>query len=1204
MLAHLRFHRRGPSNPTSPLHPDSGPWDAASLQPAQLVPEDGVPVPEIRPRSSNSVPFAQGHGQAPAHPLHSPPPPPQPPSSLQQQHQQAPTLPPINRVTSTDFSIDFGEVGAEPKQQPHVQSPQQQQQQPPQPPPPQPPQQPPQQREEPPKPFARASYIEGSGFIGGLALKNYRREQQALMNAGASNRDDGYGADNQPYGQGQTGRAASSFVSPTQIHRASTAGRRPPGVRTGSEPQGLPGPTPPQEAPRGKKGLPFLKNPMSSLLLRRKASQNVVPDLSLPLRNAPEEPVYDPRIRGTRVHDFSAPRPRKPVRIHDAAQPATQSAGQDALPHMPITEPGPRAPDALPVPPPKDDRAVSEWTSSSAQSREAPAGDVAKQESQREALSRQSALPSGRRRSGVGGRMKRSSLPASLASMSRNPSAASGNGVLSSVPKHMKSTSSRFSFDMVGAANQEKLLEERHRQRQQDKRVDEYEDYAPRDSRFDEFDDDAFDYDAMDDYDDGLEERIPGVNADFDDEEDFGTTDDPDNDQENFAGFVFQRSDPTTTLTSPHSAGVLPTPRDANGDAIGYALTETGETAGLRQDHRNLPGGPFDIAPLQSPRMKNPAGFGIQSPETDRRAARLDEEPAMAGGKVLSKDDELYFVDSLIHNFDGEGDGSAFDESIFDLDDTDQYGRPIPGMFARALSQKNAENAAQQEKRGESDIGSRLSQQSGLSRSTAHTSLSADQQSKAPDLSLGDEKVLEPVSQPPPPSWAPNPQDSMAAYQAALAAAAHQAAASGKFRRDSSPPPPANPTLTGTTTSGSVYSDQDDGNNENAIDDYEYDDGGYTSAGLDDYELDDDAIIAEANASALANDTDGWYGQEFGFYSAPVTQHHSSTVLTEKNLYQYSHGGYFGPSGVNRTTSGRIVSREPSLTPITERSEYSNRNSLMSLMPSGANNAAPLQSPGLAQLALMGEDESMSLSALMRFRSKAWGSSQASIASSRDGSPYDRNGAASPWDQDNNNASHWRKSSTFSIRTQDSGAGGGDSGSPTLVMSMSMPNISNSAAPPLNTLSPNSNSSTSASSPPLTGAGMPAPLFSPPPPPPQHPHSNRSSACPPVFEDEEADDTVVYEPDPTVAGALATDKPNQATPGRRAVAEEDQNATPRESRPKRPGMGHRHRGSADSISYMREEESGETRWVMERRRTADSGEIEILGREVIERGRI
>jgi len=58
--------------------------------------------------------------------------------------------------------------------------------------------------------------------------------------------------------------------------------------------------------------------------------------------------------------------------------------------------------------------------------------------------------------------------------------------------------------------------------------------------------------------------------------------------------------------------------------------------------------------------------------------------------------------------------------------------------------------------------------------------------------------------------------------------------------------------------------------------------------------------------------------------------------------------------------------------------------------------------------------------------------------------------------------------------------------------------------------------------------------------------------------------------------------------------------------PRRPGMGHRHKGSADSISYTKEkeEDSGETRWVMERRRMAESGEVEILGRQFVEGGRI
>jgi hypothetical protein len=56
---------------------------------------------------------------------------------------------------------------------------------------------------------------------------------------------------------------------------------------------------------------------------------------------------------------------------------------------------------------------------------------------------------------------------------------------------------------------------------------------------------------------------------------------------------------------------------------------------------------------------------------------------------------------------------------------------------------------------------------------------------------------------------------------------------------------------------------------------------------------------------------------------------------------------------------------------------------------------------------------------------------------------------------------------------------------------------------------------------------------------------------------------------------------------------------------RRPGMGHRHKGSADSISYIQEEEGGgETRWVMERRRTGESGQVELLEREVVEGGRI
>jgi hypothetical protein len=51
-------------------------------------------------------------------------------------------------------------------------------------------------------------------------------------------------------------------------------------------------------------------------------------------------------------------------------------------------------------------------------------------------------------------------------------------------------------------------------------------------------------------------------------------------------------------------------------------------------------------------------------------------------------------------------------------------------------------------------------------------------------------------------------------------------------------------------------------------------------------------------------------------------------------------------------------------------------------------------------------------------------------------------------------------------------------------------------------------------------------------------------------------------------------------------------------------MGHRHSGSADSISYQKDEDAGGSKWVLERRRTGESGEVEVLGREVVDGGRI
>jgi hypothetical protein len=143
----------------------------------------------------------------------------------------------------------------------------------------------------------------------------------------------------------------------------------------------------------------------------------------------------------------------------------------------------------------------------------------------------------------------------------------------------------------------------------------------------------------------------------------------------------------------------------------------------------------------------------------------------------------------------------------------------------------------------------------------------------------------------------------------------------------------------------------------------------------------DDAIVAAANAEALENDDEGFYGQEFGFYA----EAHGSSGS------ELTNGGYFGPRGVEsitRSHSSRGKFQEPSLTPITERSEWSTRNSVISLKAHGATHSnASLASPGLAQLVDMGNlDDEMSLSALMKLRRGAWGGSNGSLRSSA-GSP-------------------------------------------------------------------------------------------------------------------------------------------------------------------------------------------------------------------------
>ncbi|KAH8778542.1 hypothetical protein F5883DRAFT_542171 [Diaporthe sp. PMI_573] len=1226
MLSHFRIHRRGPSNPSSPLPDQLSPLDHAEHAPSA---HDISNRPDLLNRPTNAA--------------------------------STPPVHPTGPRTDPDPTPD---------RKPSEQS----------------------LKESSSSPSVKSPQSTGdSGFMGGLALENYRRAFAAKREDSSATVRQAPAAQQNPRSKPlpppintnlpsahpppvpiKELRSRSSFVAPTDLqNNAGATGKRPSGTRLTSEPAAIASSQSVAESQKGKKGLPFLKNPMSGLLMRRKASQNA-PDLRpLPLPQKPAEAIYDPRIRGTRVHDFSAPRQRVvPTRKPTVPGAEVWSGPQGSSSSCPVYDHVTRSPTG------RSSSAVSEKTQPGTSDTESQRPHELSKESSRKSAADVKRIslddkplpeepePSGQnveaqrsasQRSGPSATTNTESMskanPSTRTNKSRHISLSEGSikdGVALALPKHMKSTSSRFSFDMMGAARAEKALEERHRQKELERKAN---NPTIRDSRFDDFDEDSFDYDAAM-AEDGFEEDIPMVGDDdfLDDdaffEEDVPVVgddmleeagDDPDNDQENFAGFVFQRSNPQSSLASPATGTLLATPRDATGKAIGYAMTMD-TTPEIQSATSPLANSQTPINQEDSP---DAADIGIQGSEAPRKTAydptvfqERRHQPIDDGGLGGTSDKELYFDEGLLEELRMEADEiqeSTFDESLFDVDDTDQYGRPIPGAFAQAQATRAVQE--QEVKKRESDIASA----SGLSGSTAHTSVSLGLQ-PMPSMTekgreLSSQNDAAPVTSP---SEIPT-EGKVAAYQAALAEAAHKAAASGwKFKWEDQlasppslspspplpqPPPPANPadpdvTITSPTTGSQPSSGGQiiDNGTHGGYDEYaDYDDGfggGFDDNFDDEFEFDDD-FIAEANAEALAYDSDGFYGQEFGFYSAPIPQGPAGSKpggssLTTDNVY----GGYFGPSGVGRTKSGRVVSREPNLTPITERSEYSNRNSIMSLgLPMGTSEGRnSLQSPGLAQLAMMTDDGKMSLAELLRLRSKAWGGSQVSLNSSREGSPrserappgerFEGTSSPAPWDSGRPNShighsggTHARKNSAFSVWSNSDAASG--AGSPTLMMGLSMPN----SAPP-------------------------QPLFSPPPPP--MPQPSPGLQCPPVIEDEEeASSPGLSTKSPTAEQARenkdaydANGKIDAEISSPSVASASDPPPAPLESPPaappnttvsspsKRPG--HRHKSSAESISYSMDEdkESGETRWVMERRRTAESGEIEVLRREVVSPGSI
>lgn len=202
------------------------------------------------------------------------------------------------------------------------------------------------------------------------------------------------------------------------------------------------------------------------------------------------------------------------------------------------------------------------------------------------------------------------------------------------------------------------------------------------------------------------------------------------------------------------------------------------------------------------------------------------------------------------------------------------------------------------------------------------------------------------------------------------------------------------------------------------------------SPDYDDDDNDDiDAIIAEANADALENDVDGFYGREFGFYArAPLSSaaadtggsgggggaaaaaSSSSSSSSSSSPKEMVYGGYFGESAalasangiIHHSNSGRGGNcHEPSLTPITERSEWSTRNSMISVVQQQAQQQAGA-SPGPTSAAAVGGEASqmqghdgsslldepdMALEALLKLRRSAFRDSSSSLVHTPPQSP-------------------------------------------------------------------------------------------------------------------------------------------------------------------------------------------------------------------------
>ncbi|KAL9598250.1 MAG: hypothetical protein Q9219_004609 [cf. Caloplaca sp. 3 TL-2023] len=702
------------------------------------------------------------------------------------------------------------------------------------------------------------------------------------------------------------------------------------------------------------------------------------------------------------------------------------------------------------------------------------------------------------------------------------------------LPKHFKSNASRFSFDLggVGSATQEKLLEEKHRQNERKKARRSHD---PQSSRAGVPDDDDDDENYGDEFidlddDDGLEEKIPGVNADaqepvmLDLEQQMQ---DVDFVSPNKSSFTSAPSLASTGLTSPN------TPRDSMGQPAKPAGDHLSPNLVYVEGNNKIESNPIE----------NPGSARGKASHVTHKI--ISKSGLYISGSSLEDEtdnDDLYFDDGMIEDLDVQEE-LPFDESVFDDDTSKIYGLPIRDQ----RSSQAPSDILQQQQYGDT---------------TGRVTSDSDGQSQLKNHLAGRPETFQQLDGGAQSSFSqPRGLANLANYHDALAMQVNQAALNGKFTRRSS-----------LGTFPEVVPDEDEVSSQigptNIIDSQQIGDqlvsgevGHPEDLDFDDA-LADESIIAAANAEALENDDEGFYGQEFGFFAR----------ASESGEAEYANGGYFGSrgfEGIGRSHSGRV--NEPSLTPITERSEWSNRNSAISLAMYGYQppSAGPQPSPGLAQLAdmMQGEEDDMSLSALMKLRRGAWGGSNVSLHSSSSGSPLayvPAVGFPAALPMQHSNSSNGNVSFV--------------NGSP--VTMQSAQNFASSSYSLNSSNEDSSPSPASATAPFYSQQQVPqsAPTFFPPQ---QHLQQNIPVLSPPFI--------------------------NMAQqPQRRSLSPVKRSSM---GPPPKPSKGHSRNSSntSESVSYVLEaagEDGGQGRWVLEKRRVDETGTVEVLGREVVEGGRI